>query len=347
MPEAHSRRLRRFLPSLLLPPLIVAPVAVLSDSTTLTAALLLLEPLWFALGLYLVLIRLTSRRPLEALGLTSGLVLALSIIHWPMGWVSMPPTDASWSGQVARCSRQMGAPTGSVRVLHWDLAGQAPEQDMGPALSKLRPDILVLSSLPDPALLLWFQEELGGEIQHHQALRGGLGLWVRGAFQYCGREIDAWHLGAASSDPDTPDPGFAILTFPRVQGSGLFPLVAFESGGALLNPLPARLLASQIAGAVGVTGESTIVVGQMGVPPSYRRVGELLRGASLQDHGAPPTWPGSFGRLPGLTMSRLGRVLGGPVWVPELAQTIATRTTHQPLLIQFGPGVRVSPAGRL
>jgi hypothetical protein len=307
-------------------------VAVFADETAFTSTFLFLEPLWLALLCLLVLHRLAEARLLDALALGLGSALALGALHAPAGATPTPPTDEAWAGPVARCGRQVGLPTGPLRLLWWELAGASVEGAVE-LLIEARPDLVVLGSPEAPEILSALKESLGGESQLHGDASRSLGLWARGAFQYCGRDIDSWTL--SPEEPGSPTAPLVVLTFPKIQGVGLFPFLAFSSGATPLRSGRALETARGVASGAGILGDTVIAAGHLGVPASARRSAALFRGAGLRDPGGPPTWPGRLGPLPGLTLHRLDRVLAGAAWTPDTVEVLPARAPNLPLLVRL------------
>jgi hypothetical protein len=333
----HRRNLLLFL---LLPPIGAAPVAALADLTRPTATLLLLEPVLLAFGIYGVASLAFRTAWSRAGALALGLTLAVAVLHAPVGGSSTPPLETSWSSQVGRCAHQTDVPSAPLRVLQWDLSGADPSRVSDVVLA-LRPDIAVLTHLATVQLLTHLGDSEGGEIRYLGAEPDGIGLFVRGAFQYCGRNVDAWVLDPEVSGGDAvPTSHFAALTFPRVQGVGLFPLIAFSVDHDVLGtskPSDALDIARIVASASDLLGASLVVAGHAGGPPTWRHAASFLHGSGLDDAGGPATWPGRFGPLPGLTWLRLDRVLAGSFWQPDGVATAAIQTPNRPILVELGP----------
>lgn len=326
-------------PGLLLgaPPVIALALRLGSDATCISAVLLLVEPLVTALGLFGVFLLLARRRWSGAAGLVVSLVLALIILHLPPG-DRTPPTrvPADWQRQASRCAEQIEFPNGPVRILSWNVEGSGGSDALFEHLVALRPDVAVLTRMPDDKPLERYRDRVGGEVMHLDHM----GLYVRGAFQYCGGSNDAWSLLDTPSDP-APEELLAWFTFPHVAGSGVFPLLAVY---APLSPDAGRAwprsqveLAGRVASARGYSGEALVVAGHLGAPPTFARTRGYFRGAGLRSAGGPATWPARLLGIPWLPFQRLERVFAGALWIPRSATTLRTGGTHRPLLVQLDP----------
>ena len=298
-------------------------VATVGERSLLGAAVLLVEPLLAGVGLYGVLALLSGRRAGPALSLTTGLVLGGVLLHQPAEPVPIDAARPAWAEALRTCATQRAAIRGPVHVLTWRLNPEEPvpvEQIIARA-----PDVAVLHGVASEADVTAIATALSGSAKHVSGPDGGLTIIVRGIFHLCGGHSDSWELRL-------PDEGGQdarlLVTFPEIEGAGVFPLVAFAldragEGDRTLR-WPGRLLqgARQVAAVTRAIGPDRLVlVGDSRAPRSFRHLQGALLGAGLHDLGTPPTWPHRMGPVPVVPVHAFDRVWAGPAWQLRSTQT--------------------------
>ncbi|MCB9776980.1 MAG: hypothetical protein H6742_00275 [Alphaproteobacteria bacterium] len=320
-PPRQSRALSALAAFLL--PLAGGVVAnVIGEDSVIGALLLFLEPVAVVVAIYLVLRAALARRPWLAGGLALGWALGIGLVHLPPTPVPPPDHRPDWTQLLRTCATNTGAVEAPVRVVQWTLpAGAAVDpatlvEQLGEA------DVAVLHGPVSGEAGTILATAWGGEAKSFPpptAAGSGATLVVRGAFQYCGGTEDSWAVDLPSHD----DHGArVIVTFPRVEGAGTFPLLAVQLDGAH-GPTgwpgwPRRLADSGriLAALVQAIGPAKVVlVGDLAVPPNFRNLAGRLSGAGLTEARVPPSWPAGWGPLPLAPVHRLDRVWHGAAWI--------------------------------
>ena len=364
-PRRSQRGWRRGLAAaLLVAPLLGALLLRPDHDTGRVAGLLLLaEPVAIGLACYTLLALLTRRWWLSSVSITIGTAAAVALLHAPKS----PPTpldlEIPWAAQATSCTQVTEVPTAPLRVLSWNATDSTLDDITLQRIVDQRPDIAVVSGLTDGRFLERLAEVLPGESLSFGAKGDQVGLYVRGVFEDCGEEAGAWPLtifgpgqGPILADyaldhadqEQLPNQhaarrtsGQLVLAFPRVQGVGTVPVVAYQ--------LPARSSkigsdtwthamhdgSQALAAATLLAGPDVVAVGHLAAPPTFQHTMAVLKGAGLHDAGGPPTWPARVGGLPFLPLYRMERVLSGPTWRARSAQTVKLHATHDPLLVQL------------
>ncbi len=372
-PSGRQRSWHRGLAAaLLVTPLLAALFLRPGAGTGRVAGLLMLsEPLAIGLAAYGMLVLLSRRWWLSALSLTIGAATAVALLHAPATPTTPDALEIPWADQVAACASQAALPSATLRVISWDATDADLGADTLEVLVQQRPDLAVVSGLADGQFLERLAEVLPGESLSFGARGDQIGLFVRGTFEDCGDEAGAWPLTvfgpgqgpiladyALDHDDQVQLPdhhaarrtsGQLVFAFPRVQGVGTVPVVAYQ--------LPARSsrLGSDtwtdavrdgsvaLAAAASLGGPSVVAAGHLAIPPTFQHVLATLEGAGLHDAGGPPTWPATIGTLPFLPMFRMERVLTGPTWRAMSAQAVDLPGRNKPLLVQLERVERAEP----
>lgn len=325
--------------------------------------LLLAEPLLIGLAAYLLLVLLGRRWWLAAMSIAIGTATAVALLHAPGTAPAMPELDIPWAEQVAACSEQNELPDAPLRVLSWNASDAPLDERTLQALVDQRPDLAVVTGLTDGAFLERMAEILPGESLSFGSRGDQVGLFVRGIFVDCGEEAGAWPLtvfgpgqGPILADyaldhddqEQLPDhhaarrtSGQLVFAFPRIQGVGTVPVVAYQLPTAS-SELGSRAWTGAVqdgsvalAAAASLGGPSVVAAGHLGIPPTFQHVLDVLRSVGLHDAGGPPTWPRSLAGLPALPMFRMERVLSGPGWRARSAQAVDLPGAHKPLIVQL------------
>ncbi len=331
----------------------------------LVGLMLLAEPLAIGLATYLLLWLLGRRWWLASLTLTTSTVAAVALLHAP--GTPGPPSDITipWAEQVQACTAQNELPNAPLRVLSWNASDVALDADALDQIVDMRPDLAVVSGLRDERFLERLSDLLPGKTLAFGGAGDMVGLYVRGVFQDCGAGEDAWPLSVFGqgeglilteyaldqSDQDLLPADHAarrtlgqlVFAFPRVQGVGTVPMVAFQLPvqasrmGSEAWPAAVHDGARVLAAASLLGGPSLIAAGHLGVPHSFQHTIATLEGSGLRDAGGPPTWPTHLMGVPFLPIHRLDRVLSGSGWRVRSTETAASKGggSHQPLLVQL------------
>lgn len=288
----------------------------LGERTAVSALLLLGEPALWALGLYGIGALLLHRQRALAVALALGCATGAAALRFPT--VPTPPeaVEAGWPAELQRCASALPGARAPIRLLTWTVPANAPVD--AAALLAEEPDLVVLLGAEDQDLAEALEDGLEGEAHIFPGQRGGDGaiLAVRGTFQYCGGNIDAWSLPL----PDSGGPvARLLLTFPEVRDAGVLPLLAARADGAGGRWLdwPARAQESRrrlAATAVAIGAEHMVLAGDLAAPASFRLLRGALEGAGLRRVPAPPTWPARLGPLPTPTLHTLDQVWAGRGW---------------------------------
>jgi hypothetical protein len=364
-PRGRRRSWQRGLAAtLLVAPLLASLLLRPGEGTgQLTGLLLLAEPLAIGLAGYLLLLLLARRWWLSSASLAIGTAAAVAVLHAPAATPVLADPEIPWAQQVSACARQNELPSAPLRLLSWNTSGATLDARTLERLVEQRPDVAVLSGLEDGAFLERLAEVLPGESLSFGSRGDQVGIYVRGVFEDCGEAAGAWPLtifgpglGPILADyaldhddqEQLPDhhvarrtSGQLVFAFPRVQGVGTIPLVAYElpTASSRIGSRPwthAVQDGSQtLAAAAALGGPSVVAVGHLGVPPSFQHTLAVLRSAGLHDAGGPPTWPARVRDLPSLPLYRMERVLSGSGWQASSAQTVDLPSPHRPLLVQL------------
>lgn len=319
----------------IVPVVVACLVDLASDGSRALAALLLLEPVLVGACIYLCAMLLLGRLKRHGVALVLGVLVAFLVLHRPVASLEVAWPGAPWADAVQRCARELDSRPLPARILTWRADGTLPGTDPLPYLLSLHPDLVVLTGLEDQGLLDQIQDVASGESKFFGPPGAGMGVWVRGAFQYCGGRVDAWPL------QEGEEGGLAWLTFPAIQEGPVLPFVAFQTSARPLSlkaasnwPQSQQQVALSVAAAGHLTEGHGVAAGHLGAPPTWRRTQGLLVGGGFRDLGGPPTWPSRAGPLPWLPFQRLDRVLGGQGWQVDETRSIRIPSTWAPLLVQ-------------
>ncbi len=311
-------------------PLVIGmTVGWVADASLVGALLLFGEPLLVVVAVFVLLTLLSRRRWVAAGALALGCVGGLAALHLPPTPTPPPTMRPDWTRQLRSCAAFPSAVEAPVRLVHWTLADGTQLTDQQAMAIGANADVVVLNGTPNPTAGAELARVMGGEAKFYapgHTGEGGLTVVVRGSFQYCGGTEDAWAMPLRAADGHEAR---AVVTFPRVEGAGVFPLVALRMdpphGPSSWPGWVERLDQSgqQLAAvAQAIDASRMVVVGDFGVPPSFRRLGGRLQGAGLTEVGVPPTWPATVGPFPALPVHRLDRVWAGRTWSSRTASSL-------------------------
>ncbi len=362
--------------TLLVVPLLAALLLRPTGATSWVAGLLLLaEPLAIGLAGYLLLTLLARRWWLAASSLTIGTAAAVALVHAPVSPPLPAQLEIPWAEQAIACGQQQERPTAPLRVLSWDASHASLDDRELQAIVDQRPDIAVLSGVPDGRFLERLAELLPGESLAFGARGDQIGLYVRGSFADCGSEGGAWPLtvfgqgeGPILADyaldhadqaqlPEShvarSTSGQLVFAFPQVQGVGTVPVVAYQLPvrssqlGSARWPGAIQDGAQALAVAAALGGPSVVAAGHLAIPPSFQHTLAVLRGAGLHDAGGPPTWPARLLGVPFLPLYRMERVLSGAEWTVQSSAVVELPGSRKPLLVQLArlPSDQPTPCG--
>ncbi len=308
-------------------------VGWVADGSLFSAILLFAEPLLVVLAVYCVLLQLLQGRVALSVALAVGVGGGLASLHLPAEEVMPRGLQPAWAETLRSCAAAAAPPRGPIRVLHADVGSSGVlSEDAARELGRAA-DIVVLQGTTSPASGRALARVVGGQFKDQRAPDGGLTVVVRGGFRACGGTDDAWAL----SLPAVGDHGaIGLVTLAQVEGAGVVPLVALRLDG-MHNPTrwggwPERLAdgGARIASVVrAINPRHAVVVGDLGVPPSFRKLGGLLAGAGLYEQPMPPTWPATLGPLPALPLHRLDRLWTGSAWTTRTTHTVRTESRRR------------------
>lgn len=331
--------------ALWLPLLTGALVGRVADRSLLGALLLLTEPLIVGLSLYGTLVLLLRGRTALGLALGLGATAAIALLHLPPTPVPPPATRPDWATGLRACAAFPKPGEGPVRLAQWSLdEGQVPTVDRLAEIGG-EADLVVLSGTADATAGQTLARVMGGEARFYPPNdRGeaGMTLVARGSFQPCGADEDSWGLELPAAEGHLAR---AVVTFPRIEGVGTFPLLALRldplHGPSTWAGYPGRLDESgrRIAAVVqAIDASRLVVVGDFGAPPSFRHLAGRLEGAGLDEQALPPTWPARLGPAPALPIHRMDRVWTGRSWQGSAARALsADRGSHAPVMVTLSP----------
>lgn len=322
-------RLLRLLALVLGPLLLGLTIEALATRSRVAGVLLLAEPLLGGLLLYGVGALALRRRFLAAASLAVGTALAGLWLHADPVRGDPDPASLAWAVPAARCLEPLERPGAPVRVMSWEVGGMALDARAVDAVMDLRPDILVLTHLGDPASVEHVARVLPGQALVPPGL--DLGIVVRGTLHACGDNPWVQPVGS-------PGAGVA-LALVDLRGVGTIPLVAFQGDvpGGEAWPASAPLVARTAAATLLLAGDAGIAAGHLGVPASFHSAEGLLSRPDFQQANGGPTWPQRLGRWPSLPLHRLDRLLAGRSWSVTAAGAPPAEGAHRPLLACFDP----------
>ena len=325
------------------PPAVGVALGWLADATTVSALLLLAEPLLFAIGVYVAALLAVQGRLRTALCLVLGLFLGGAGARIPPEPRTPQEGPASLAEELSRCAGYPDGDPGALRVLSWRLDAQAAQAVDPMLLLQQHPDVIVLIGTSDERLGAEIAGLVQGEARFVPPMDGRDGTTIvsRGTFRACGSD-DLWAVPLSATDPTA---GGLAMAFPHIDGVGLIPLVIVQIDGPgaprRWGTWPNRLTEAgdRIATLVdALDARRTVVVGDFGAPPTFRHLAGALEGAELREVAVPPTWPSQAGPLPFLPLHALHRAWIGPGWSSGAAWTLRIGDQpHQPLVVDFAP----------
>ena len=320
-------------------------VGHVADRSLLGALLLMAEPLAVVIALWGTASLLWRREIPLGLGLGLGSTAAIALLHMPPTPVAPPATRPDWATGLRACAAFPKPGEGPVRLAQWSLdAGQVPTVDRLAEIGG-EADLVVLQGTADATPGQTLARVMGGEARFYPPNaqgEAGMTLVARGSFQPCGADEDSWGLELPAAEGHLAR---AVVTFPRIEGVGTFPLLALRMdplhGPATWAGFPGRLDESgrRLAAVVqAIDASRLVVVGDFGVPPSFRHLAGRLSGAGLSEQALPPSWPARLGPLRALPLHRLDRVWTGRSWQGGDARVLSPdQGSRTPILLTLRP----------
>lgn len=326
------------------PSLLGLATSAVGEGSVVGALVLWGEPLLLLVGVHLVLALLWDHRWGLALATLAGFGLGGLALRRPAVPEPVYDLEPEWAARMQACARHPVERRAPLRVMSWTLDPASPLPELS-SVSGQSADIYVLHGLAQPALAEGLAAQLQGEALFLPAgaTDHGLALVVRGAFQRCGGAEDSW--SQALGPPGAG--GRAVLTFPEVKGVGVVPLVAARLPrpegelGVAGWPAEVQTGARSLAALARALGAGrVVVVGDFGVPRTFRKAAGALLGAGLREADAPPNWPHRIGSLPGLPLHALERLWVGDEWdVPQVQAVDLGDQARRPLVAELVPRV--------
>lgn len=312
-----------------------ALVAWSADRAWWSAALLHAEPLVLAALAVGAYVGFARRRPAVAAGLGLGGLAFFAALRLPAAEAPRGEGPGDWAARVSRCAGALDPPQRPIAVLQWTLPPDGAEEATLHAALALQPEVVVLFRLADPGVLHRLRELRGGEWHYHppSGQGEGVGVWVSGAFPYCGEE-EEWTAGLDR-------PGGYAMSFVDVEGT-IFPLVVatFPGIDTVIG------WGSEMGAATGRVGAMldalgtphVVLAADAPVTRTYRFLEARLRGRGLASVGEPPNWPVRLGRLPFLPLHAYDRLWTGAGWRVADTRTLSASTgTRHPLVTTLAP----------
>lgn len=329
-------------------------VGWVADRSLLGALVLMGEPLLAVLAAWGVISLLAARRWTLAAAALVGCAGGLAALHLPASPTPPPVQRPAWATALRACAAASEPVERALHLAQWALPdGSRPEEadlaELGDAA-----DLVLLHGAATPEAGAILAARMDGASRYYPPSatgEGGMTLVVRGSFQRCGDDAqDAWAVDLPAAEGHSAR---GVVTFPRVEGVGLFPLVVVQMdpmhGPRSWPSWPARLDGSgqRLAAVVQAIDASRVVlVGDLGVPPSFRHLAGRLRGAGLTELPGPPSWPTRLGPLPFLPLHRLDRVWSGSAWVAGGARALPDQGRQRaPVLTRLLPDTMTARAG--
>jgi len=297
-------------------------IGLVADRSAAGALLLLAEPLLAVLAVYVGLALALHCHWRLAGASAAGLLAGFAAMHLPPTLHPPPPLRPTWSQGLRDCAQ--GGDThlqGPLRLVQWTVDPSRPLADEALADLARGADLFVLQGASSPAPGTTIADAMDGQVRFYPAGEAGLGgltVAVRGNFLRCGSEEDAWGAPLPAREGGGAR---MVVNLIEVEGVGRIPLVSVQldspHGPADWADWPDRLDqgARQVAAAVqAIDPDRVLLVGDLGVPPSFRHLAGQLEGAGLRELALPPSWPARLWGLPALPLHRLDRLWVGRDW---------------------------------
>jgi len=304
--------------------------------------LALAEPLVFAALMVGVSLALLSSKPGLATSLVVSAVVGAISLHQPVTPSPSTSDAPAWLRTIKGCTLLSKPTLAPIRLFTWTVDDHQNIEEAIPAILKLKPDIIVLNGSDQLTMGSKLSEGLNGEVKFfpNQKREYGTTAVVRGNFQYCGGEKDAWHLPSSSSTQGT-----AILTFPHIDEIGVFPLVIpqFENKNDENSWLSwAQEVihnANDTAKSLTAIGTRKIVLmGDLKVPARSTALVNPFRTVGLRSATSAPNWPTSILGLPFLSQHALDHAWVGRGWHIQSARVPNIGTQSRlPILFDLTP----------
>lgn len=308
----------------------------LADESRMTALLLVWEPVIDLAGVLLAYALWSARyRSLAATLLLGTVCCFLAVrVPWPRPGYQEAEYPPRWVEEVQGCLPAIPPPQERFQLLQWSFDGWSADggarRQILDVATSIRPDLLVLSGVPDEELGEQLLIELGGEYRVDPPEAGSRGRLVltRGAFSICGGD-DAWFQGRDS------------YQFVRLSEQTTAPLMLTEQpgawGGERWEENRAAWRRLQQTTAI-LHSASTLLLADAPVLPTWRHTGEAMQRIRLLSAPTVPNWPASAAGLPMLPLHPADRLWVGRAWrVQSTRRLDAAGAGRAPLLHVIEP----------
>jgi hypothetical protein len=323
--------------------LLVLPVAAgavlgkLSDSTLISSVLLLAEPLIWLAAVHLLLYLLFTRREGIALGFLLSAGIGIMLLHVPIGATTPAAASQGLASDslpgLADCVEPESLSPVPIRALQWTLDPNRELQLDAEGISRLQPDLVLLSGLAQPALADHLAQLLGGEAIH---LVGDpeTSLVIRGHFMDCGTDHTSWSM--------RPDPGdqSLVLFMADLAEAGPTPILSVQVGGPHslgdLEPWhedlgQARTGVAEVIRALG--SEKLVTLGDFAAPRSFRALGAAMEAVGSSEAELPASWPSGLGPVPMPGLHALDRLWFGGAWTHQESRKVRVPSQPRALIL--------------
>jgi hypothetical protein len=326
--------------------LLVLPVAggavlgKLSDSTPASAALLLVEPLFWLAAVHILLFLLFSRRERMALAFLLSSSTGLILLHIPLGSYNSPVgtqvIESSTLTPLVDCTGQQDISPVPIRVLQWTIDAEHEIPLSALEISRMQPDLVLFSGLPRTDLADELATLLGGEAVHTQGNPGqpNTSLVIRGHFLECGSESESWSMASNSDDSSM------VMYMADLVEAGPTPILAVQIGspGSLgdLAPWHQRLTRAQvgIAQIKRTLGfEKLVTLGDFGAPRSFQGLSSTLESVGLSEAELPASWPSGLGIAPLPGLHAFDRLWYGGAWMHQDSRKVRVLSQSRAMIL--------------
>ena len=287
-----------------------------SDSTILTIALLLFEPLLWLSAVGAAALMLSRRRVADA-----AVVLAAGALFSIGARLPSPEVEGSGAameslGAFGRCADER--PRRPLRLVSWNVRVHREPAATARAVRELDADLAVLQEVKDLDVPGAIAEAWDGDMIHADAMLGwGTAVVVRnGGFVECdGRDHRVIQLPAEGDRR-----AIAVVAVVNTA-AGRIPLVTVHTdrpaslGEAARWPELLDLTGRRLAAIVrGIDHPATVLVGDTNTHHTFHRFGGQIRAAGLEPAPLESTWPARLGGMRLLPLYSLDRLWAGPAW---------------------------------
>lgn len=260
------------------------------DAHRATAIVLLLEPVFWVGAVWTAYASWAGGRSALAFALVLSAMSAATLVRVvaqaPVPVLLAPPSMS----RLRSCARSLTLPSDAVRIARWHLSANEGSR-VAVEILATKPDIVVLTGAPQPAVVDAVAAELGGELVALQTPEGAAVFLGRGVFHRCGDD-DGW--------TDVPAPGTgSAFVFAGIPSETTIPILLVQSPDPLTEPAyDAAIVAERgrTAAFVGELASSLLVVLSDGGPG--RGLGDMLRTGGMSKVERRLNWPAQLFGLP-------------------------------------------------